>query len=96
MNTHQEYGALQDRMTRVEVKLDLVLGQLGGTHQDHETRLRALEHRVDPGESDGARHAREDHEKRLRRVERWMWAVSGAAAVLGGAVGSLFGPLVGA
>ncbi len=91
----QEYGALRDMLIEMRTQLGILVTQTSAQHADHEGRLRALEHRVDPGESDGARHAREDHEKRLRKVERWMWAVSGGAAVIGGAVGSLFGPLVG-
>lgn len=83
----QEYGELQERMTRVETKLDLVLGQLTGTHQDHEIRIRGLEQRVDPTSG--------DHEFRIRKLERVMWIVAGAAATGGGAVGSLVASLIG-
>lgn len=31
----------------------------------------------------------DDHEPRLRKLERWMWLVSGAAGVAGGYVGQL-------
>lgn len=31
-----------------------------------------------------------DHEKRLRKIERWMWAVAGAAGAGGGVLADLF------
>jgi hypothetical protein len=85
----EEFGELRDRMTRVEVKLDLVLGQLGGAHTDHEARLRELEHRPDPS-AHLTEHATRlaDHESRLRKLERAVWMWAGAAACGGGGVGA--------
>jgi hypothetical protein len=40
-----------------------------------------------------ARH--NDHETRIRRLERSWWMLAGAAATGGGLVGSLLGPLIG-
>lgn len=78
----QEYGEMRDRMTRVETKLDLVLGQLSGAHTDHESRIRALEkHAGMPNASDL------DHESRLRKLERTVWIWAGAAAAAGGGIG---------
>ncbi|WDS51658.1 membrane protein [Microbacterium phage Barnstormer] len=54
-----EDAALVSFLTRVEVKLDTVLSG----HNDHETRIRALERKV--------------------------WLVAGAAAVLGGVLGNI-------
>jgi hypothetical protein len=84
-----EYGALTDRMTRVETKLDMLIAQLGLGHQDHEARIRALEQRVDPT------HVDVDHENRLRRLERVMWWAAGVAAAGGGGVGALLVSLLG-
>ena len=36
----------RDRLTRVETKLDLVLGELRIAHTDHEARIRILEARI--------------------------------------------------
>ncbi|MDN5857869.1 MAG: hypothetical protein L0H84_04530 [Pseudonocardia sp.] len=83
----EEYGAIADRLAAVErqvigmgVKLDLLLEQLAAGHQDHEARLRALEHRDDPPSA--------DHEARLRQLERWMWIAAGTALAGGGALGT--------
>lgn len=32
-----------------------------------------------------------DHEARIRRLERWVWIATGAAAAVGSAVGSFVG-----
>ena len=55
---------------------------------DHEARLRALERDKTPG-------TYEDHESRLRRLERSWWRLSGAAAAVGGILGSFIGPVIG-
>ena len=34
-----------------------------------------------------------DHEQRLRRLERWIWVATGAAATAGSAVGTFLGGL---
>jgi len=36
---------------------------------------------------DAAMNRSEDHEDRLRRLERALWAATGAAAIIGGTVG---------
>lgn len=38
---------------------------------------------------DAIEKAQQDHEKRLRKAERWMWAQVGAAATFGSAIGTL-------
>ena len=45
---------------------------------------------------DGYKKTLEDHEARIRKVERLVWAFSTAAAVGGGAVGSLVQQFLGA
>lgn len=42
MSTPSE-AAMQDRLVRVETKLDILIADLGPRHLDHESRLRALE-----------------------------------------------------
>ena len=86
-STNEEYGELRDRMTRVEVKLDLVLGQLGATHLDHETRIRTLEHAADP--------VGVDHEARIRKLERLVWIVAGVAGAGGGSFGAWLSGVLG-
>jgi hypothetical protein len=76
-------------MTRVEVKLDLVLGQLGATHLDHESRIREVEHRPDPSGLLGDHAVRlADHESRLRKLERAVWMWAGASGAAGGGLGA--------
>lgn len=70
-------------LTRLEVKVDSLLAR----DDDHEARLRALEHRAaTPHEQHTDKLA--DHEIRLRGLERWRWLVTGIAAAGGGAVGA--------
>lgn len=38
---------------------------------------------------------RDDHEARIRRLERWVWFATGAAAAVGSAAGSLTSTIVG-
>jgi len=44
---------------------------------------------------DNAISRSDDHETRIRRLERALWLVTGAAAVGGGALGSIISKLVG-
>ena len=88
VTSHEEWGLLRDRLVAVETKLDLVLGQLVGTHQDHEARLRVLEQRVDPSNV--------DHESRIRKLERAMWIWAGAAGMAGGGLGAFLANVLGA
>ena len=80
----EQLPLLIERMIRIETKLDVS----NGNHQDHETRIRALEIDNTPGG-----HA--DHEFRIRRLERSVWIAAGAAAAAGGILGSILGPLIG-
>lgn len=74
----------------VERLVRLEAGQDASTisFTDHEARLRALEKDKTPG-------TYEDHEGRLRRLERSWWRLSGAAAAVGGILGSVLGPILG-
>lgn len=42
----EQGGSVPDRLTRVEVKLDMLLLQTPTLHTDHETRIRRLERAV--------------------------------------------------
>jgi hypothetical protein len=53
-------------------------------------RLTRIETKLDAAISRG-----DDHEHRLRRLERAVWVATGAAAAVGGAVGSVAHHLVG-
>lgn len=86
----RDFDAVRDRLVAVETKLDIVLGQVTGVHQDHETRLRALESRADT-----VAMVRENT-ARIRALERFRWVVTGAAATGGGALGALVAQLLGA
>lgn len=61
-------------------------------------RLTRIETKVDGIKDDNARgdalHA--DFEQRIRRVERWMFLLTGAAATLGSSAGVLVSKLLGA
>ena len=61
-------------------------------------RLARIEEKVDAIKTDNARgeivHA--DFEQRLRRLERWMFVLTGAAATLGSSAGVVVSKLVGA
>lgn len=76
-------GPVIERLIRIETKLDVV--REDQTDQEH--RLRALEVDNAPGG-----HA--DHETRIRRLERSMWLIAGAAAAGGGVAGQLLAGLI--
>lgn len=44
--TSTENATLNERLAKLETKLDLLLERLGPQHADHETRLRSLEQKV--------------------------------------------------
>jgi hypothetical protein len=74
-----------ERLARIEATLDL--SNVNDT--DHEARLRALEQDSSPGQQ-------ADHEERIRRLERSWWRMAGAAAAVGGILGAVVGPAIGA
>lgn len=84
MNQSGDQLALFERLIRIESKADVVIAQQTG----HEGRIRALEIEYTPG-------GHQDHETRIRRIERSVWLMAGAAAAGGGIVGSILGPLIG-
>lgn len=53
-------------------------------------RLVRIETKLDLANTNSA-----DHEIRIRRLERSMWLIAGAAAAGGGLVGQLLSPLIG-
>lgn len=77
-----------ERLVRLETNLDVSRNSCTDHLADHEARLRALERDKSPG-------AHEDHESRIRRLERSWWRLTGAAAAVGGVLGSIAGPLIG-
>jgi len=79
----EQTPALIERMIRIETKLD-VFNQNGA---DHESRIRVLETDNTPG-------GHQDHEGRIRRLERSVWLAAGAAAAGGGIVGQIIAPLI--
>lgn len=64
MSADREVEVLE-RLTRIEVKLDVAVSRT------------------------------EDHEGRLRRLERALWVATGAAAMTGGLVGSIASKILG-
>lgn len=79
----QDQLALFERLIRIEAKVDVSITNAAG----HEGRIRSLEIELTPG-------GHQDHETRIRRMERSLWLLAGAAAAGGGIVGSLVGPLI--
>lgn len=79
--------ALLERLIRIETKLD----DSHNSAADHEVRIRALEAERHPDHETRLN----DHENRIRRVERSVWIAAGACAAAGGVLGSLVGPLIG-
>ena len=51
-----------------------------------ETRLAVMDTKLD-----ALLNQRQDHETRIRRLERWVWVATGVAAAIGSAVGSYLG-----
>lgn len=76
-------GPVIERLIRIETKQDITLQKV----DDQENRIRALEQDNTPGG-----HA--DHESRIRRLERSMWLIAGAAAAGGGVAGQLVAGLI--
>jgi hypothetical protein len=64
-------------------------------------RLVRIEAKLDAFHTIGASHEQRsdqihaDHESRIRRLERSVWLMAGAAAAIGGGAGALLAPLVG-
>jgi hypothetical protein len=87
-STIEEYGALRDMMIEVKTRLDFLIAQTSTNHVDHESRLRALEQRVDPSTG--------DHESRIRKLERMVWLAAGASSAVGGALGAWMSAVAGA
>lgn len=79
--------ALLERLIRIETKLD----DSHTSSADHEARIRALESERHPEHQVRLN----DHETRLRRVERSVWVAAGACAAAGGVLGSILGPIIG-
>ena len=79
---------LFERLIRIEEKTDQLLEAYRSGRADHESRIRALENDNTPG-------GHLDHETRIRRLERSVWLAAGAAATVGGTVGTLIAPLIG-
>lgn len=75
--------ALFERLVRIETKLD----SFNSTVAEHGERIRQLETDNTPG-------GHQDHESRLRRLERNMWLLAGAAATGGGVASQLLAPLI--
>lgn len=70
-----------ERLVRIETKMDFVVDSF----KSQETRITALENRVpDP-----------DHESRIRKIEKTLWTIAGAAAVAGGTAGGLISQILG-
>ena len=86
-------ASIQDqRVTLAGVAGDVraVLSRQDGADKDrddHETRIRILEHRPAPNEK--------DHEDRLRKIERMIWIAAGGALAGGGLIGTVAGKLLG-
>lgn len=89
MTDAEEYHALAQRLIAVETKLDILLGQLTGTHRDHEDRIRALESRKDVAPQVVANAAR------IRALEQWRWLVTGAVAAGSSVIGAVLNQLLG-
>lgn len=79
-----DIGPLVERLIRIETKVDVALNQV----TDHEGRTRALEQDNTPG-------GHQDHEARIRKLERSVWIAAGVCSGLGGVLGSVFGPILG-
>ena len=71
-----------ERLARMEVKLD----NLTLTDANHDKRIDLVESKLGPNA---------DHETRLRKLEKTMWIIAGAAAAGGGTAGGLIATLVG-
>lgn len=57
---------------------------------DIEIALARIETKLDRALSDGT-----DHETRIRKLERALWAATGAAAFAGGGIGAFVSKLIG-
>jgi hypothetical protein len=85
--------SIQDqRVTLATVAGDVksVLARQDGADKvrdDHEVRLREIEHRPVTDER--------DHEDRLRKIERMIWIAAGSALAGGGLIGTIAGKLLG-
>lgn len=95
----EQLPGLIERMIRIEAKLDTY----NQNHADHEGRIRLLEEKsgkvdVIEGRLSSGATTFADHETRLRGLEQFRWKQAGAYAVVGivgGALGSIVGPLIG-
>lgn len=76
------------RQMRTDVR-DLVqsLKPIARQVEDHEARLRLVDGL--PDDVKGTVTRLDDHEERIRGLERGKWMVTGGAAVLGGGIGSV-------
>lgn len=73
---------LAERIVRVETKLDVSTDRLNA----YETRLTAVEKSIPD----------QDHETRLRKLERAIWIASGTALAGGSAAGAIISNITGA
>jgi hypothetical protein len=79
---HYESQTLE-RLARIETKIDHISTAL----VSHEQRIVNLEKQSGPDP---------DHEARIRKLERTIWMIAGAAATAGGTAGGLISQLFGA
>lgn len=102
MTTQGEHGELRDMLIEMRTQLGILVVQTSSQHSDHESRIRALEQRVDPPPASHGHqledhdHQLVDHETRMRKLERAVWLWAGAAAAGGGGVGAFLATVIGA
>lgn len=70
-----------ERLVRIETKLDY----MSDTFKSQDARIISLETRIPDA----------DHETRIRKLERALWMVAGAAAAGGGTAGALISQILG-
>lgn len=102
MSTAGEHVELRDMMIEMRTQLGILVTQTSTQHSDHEARIRVLEQRVDPPPATHGQqledhvHRIEDHEGRVRKLERAVWLWAGAAAAGGGGLGAFLASILGA
>lgn len=70
-----------ERLVAIETKID----HINSSINSHEIRINKLENSI----------PHKDHEDRIRRIERVVWLATGAAGVVGGAIGKVLPALGG-
>jgi hypothetical protein len=94
-NVNGEIHLIATAVTRIETKLDMVIGKT----DDHEARIRDLERACQNMSSHGKsieaiKGAAKETSNRVTRLEKATWFAGGVAAALGGGAGALAGKLV--